>query len=245
MKIHSIRFVLTAILLSSAANVSASTIALHSGSTDPTTEGWTFLPGGGGGITTGAINDGGTPAWFVDDDSTALNTIGIYKYDVSAADITAGINNGWVLSTTLRVASDESLSFDGSPFVGYRDGITGWQMNFGLDGTGDTNIRLFTGGTTGPVHVIAGNSTYNTYSLRYDPVTANADLFVNGIEVISNYGGFANSVTQVLWGAGRSPDQGQGNFNLVSFSVVPIPAAVWLFGTGLLGLFGIAKRKAA
>lgn len=26
-------------------------------------------------------------------------------------------------------------------------------------------------------------------------------------------------------------------------AVVPIPAAVWLFGSGLLGLFGIARRK--
>lgn len=28
-------------------------------------------------------------------------------------------------------------------------------------------------------------------------------------------------------------------------AVVPVPAAVWLFGSGLLGLFGIARRKTA
>jgi hypothetical protein len=27
-------------------------------------------------------------------------------------------------------------------------------------------------------------------------------------------------------------------------SVVPLPAAVWLFGSGLLGLVGVARRKA-
>ena len=32
---------------------------------------------------------------------------------------------------------------------------------------------------------------------------------------------------------------------LTSFRPVPIPAAVWLFGSGLLGLIGIARRKAA
>ena len=26
-------------------------------------------------------------------------------------------------------------------------------------------------------------------------------------------------------------------------SVVPVPAAVWLFGSGLLGLIGVARRK--
>ena len=29
------------------------------------------------------------------------------------------------------------------------------------------------------------------------------------------------------------------------FSVVPVPAAVWLFGSGLIGLIGIARRKKA
>ena len=27
------------------------------------------------------------------------------------------------------------------------------------------------------------------------------------------------------------------------FTVVPVPAAVWLFGSGLLGLVGVARRK--
>ena len=34
----------------------------------------------------------------------------------------------------------------------------------------------------------------------------------------------------------------KGNF-LVRTSAVPIPASVWLFGSGLLGLIGIARRK--
>ena len=33
--------------------------------------------------------------------------------------------------------------------------------------------------------------------------------------------------------------------NLAAVSPVPVPAAVWLFGSGLIGLFGIAKRKRA
>ncbi len=30
-----------------------------------------------------------------------------------------------------------------------------------------------------------------------------------------------------------------------TFSTIPVPAAVWLFGSGLIGLIGIAKRKKA
>ena len=29
----------------------------------------------------------------------------------------------------------------------------------------------------------------------------------------------------------------------VGASVVPVPAAVWLFGSGLIGLLGVARRK--
>jgi hypothetical protein len=35
----------------------------------------------------------------------------------------------------------------------------------------------------------------------------------------------------------------EGEIDVVS--PVPIPAAVWLFGSGLLGLIGIARRKKA
>ncbi len=37
---------------------------------------------------------------------------------------------------------------------------------------------------------------------------------------------------------------GSGAIDNISFTVVPIPAAVWLFGSGLIGLAGFARRKA-
>jgi len=37
---------------------------------------------------------------------------------------------------------------------------------------------------------------------------------------------------------------GSGMFyDNVNFSIVPVPAAIWLFGSGLIGLIGIARRK--
>ena len=44
--------------------------------------------------------------------------------------------------------------------------------------------------------------------------------------------------------ASISLDIGSGNSMTVT-SVVPVPAAVWLFGSGLIGLIGFAKRKKA
>ncbi len=39
--------------------------------------------------------------------------------------------------------------------------------------------------------------------------------------------------------------QSLGNVTLTNISAVPIPAAAWLFGSGLLGLIGFSKRKKA
>lgn len=36
---------------------------------------------------------------------------------------------------------------------------------------------------------------------------------------------------------------GSGAIDNISFTVVPVPAAVWLFGSGLIGLIALARRK--
>jgi len=54
------------------------------------------------------------------------------------------------------------------------------------------------------------------------------------------YAGFALSDTDALFGVTESFD----NFS-VEVSAVPVPAAAWLFGSGLIGLIGFAKRKKA
>jgi hypothetical protein len=49
-----------------------------------------------------------------------------------------------------------------------------------------------------------------------------------------------------FYGAIVNFDIGSGNsltVTSVNSSVVPIPAAVWLFGSGLIGLIGLARRK--
>ena len=38
---------------------------------------------------------------------------------------------------------------------------------------------------------------------------------------------------------------GQGSALLRDISPVPVPAAIWLFGTGILGLIGFSKRRRA
>jgi hypothetical protein len=52
-----------------------------------------------------------------------------------------------------------------------------------------------------------------------------------------------------LTNGGAAVATGQGNMfalsSVITVSAVPVPAAVWLFGSGLLGLVGVARRKKA
>jgi hypothetical protein len=66
-----------------------------------------------------------------------------------------------------------------------------------------------------------------------------------------NFGTFNVETSDALKGGFTIEDPIAYNGDIISgsitpsFSVVPIPAAVWLFGSGLLGLLGVARRKKA
>ena len=60
------------------------------------------------------------------------------------------------------------------------------------------------------------------------------------IGLAADGGTLIDSITWVL-----SPTASPFSVDNIRLSAVPIPAAVWLFGSGLIGLIGIAKRKKA
>jgi hypothetical protein len=45
-------------------------------------------------------------------------------------------------------------------------------------------------------------------------------------------------------GLGLNPD-GNKEAYIVNLSTIPIPASLWLFGSGLLGLIGVARKKSS
>ena len=49
----------------------------------------------------------------------------------------------------------------------------------------------------------------------------------------------------ITFRSGPTPDDKTGQTLAVDVKVVPVPAAVWLFGSGLIGLVGVARRKRA
>ena len=63
---------------------------------------------------------------------------------------------------------------------------------------------------------------------------------------LANFDSFLTSFTgSALSAAPGRLDLINGQWDTSSFTVVPVPAAVWLFGSGLLGLVSLARRKTA
>lgn len=244
-------------LLISTSHASALTL-LHSGSADPTTEGWTPFTSANTLTSAGPVTNDlgiGIDAWQVDDTSAAFDTLRYYTQAISPADVAAGAAAGWRLSIQLRIVDtpDELVSVSGFGLAGtisglYRDATRDWYLGFASTAAGDPIARL-PGGST--FTMTGGGSGYHLYELVFDPSAGSADFFIDGVERVSNVVGSVTSATHnvVTWGATTSPDDGTGNYALVRFAnspaPIPEPSAALLVGAGLTWLArGRGRRDA-
>jgi hypothetical protein len=79
--------------------------------------------------------------------------------------------------------------------------------------------------------LLGGGTTSQTFTT--DSIFASLQTFIFG-------SAFAN-VTQVEWTNGPTSH----SFDNIVVSAVPVPGAVWLMGSSLLGLVGLARRKSS
>lgn len=123
----------------------------------------------------------------------------------------------------------------------------------GTSGTGDLGATV-TFGTPGTI--VNGAISYDPFTpvvnvlqiggwqldlstLIIDPASTTAKLKLSGTGVLSGNGFDATTATWAL------SAQNAASYSMsISATVVPVPAAVWLFGSGLIGLVGIVRRKA-
>ena len=115
----------------------------------------------------------------------------------------------------------------------YRDGSRSYQMHFGTAANGDAIVELvLASGNIFGTYTVPGGSVYNTFELLYDSSAGSADLFVNGVEQISNYNGFALNQTLVAWGDGSTQPNptniSSAYFSNVTFSVIPEPSSAFM-----------------
>ena len=172
-------------------------------------------------------------------------------YD-SDADLT------WLANANAVVGSIYDTSVPGSGLITWSDanawaagldinGVKGWRLpaNDTCAGSNCTSSEMgnlfynVLGGEAGSSITAKHNSNYDLFSsvqsdhywtsTEYPPNTLNAWDFDFGLGF---QGSSSKGVTDVAW-AVQSGNVG----------TVPVPAAIWLFATGLLGLIGIASKK--
>lgn len=110
--------------------------------------------------------------------------------------------------------------------------------------------------TGSPYHVLSTGANYNSSLVailgptvpgdEFDPpstvVFTDPDGTNNTASTHDIFGlyGTTMEIIQVPW---TVPNDQAGWLLVSEATVVPVPAAVWLFGSGLLGLIGVARRK--
>ena len=152
-------------------------------------------------------------------------------------------------------------------FLSTGDSVTQTAMSDGMVSNGTASSDAF----IGVYFQNIGNSSDQTLKFNFDyeiTATANATgddalaatsvaLFGSGVNILAEAN--ANSIsgpsyddqstsgsfTFELTSGGFAQMNSTINSNGSATSVVPVPAAVWLFGSGLIGLVGVARRKRA
>ncbi|MEM8637664.1 MAG: S8 family serine peptidase [Cyanobacteria bacterium P01_G01_bin.54] len=203
----------------------------HSGSNDPVTEGWALRIQGvdDGQMLTAAVDDQGVEVWGMGDRSP---TSGTYYYkNISLAETTAAREQGWKLSTDLRVL-DAADAPDGSIYATYRDGFTAYTITWGSDAEGNTLLRWQT--DLGPKTVTLDNvlaDEYHNYAFEFDPETDTVSVEVDGATVeqlsgltghiASGQSGWNAENRGIAWGSGlSSADVGEAHWQSFDFEIL-------------------------
>lgn len=183
------------------------------------------IPGGSFTITTAATGDGFTVGDYSMSDYTGTPG-GLFSTGGLVAGVgTVGAGGELDLNFAGRTGSAQFFPFLGTP---------AWNI--------DDNTK--TGGTTGEYEGFTSGSDSNL-----DPVTGLVSLTLAGSNLVDNgdgtYSALLVSVGNVGagWGSFDGTPYSEVYSVTVEASVIPVPAAAWLFGSGLLGLVGIARRR--
>jgi len=160
---------------------------------------------------------------------------GYYTYD-DGTTVTTSVYNPAADSNTFVTNHDSYFSVNG--FSGYTTGNNIAVFNDFSVSTGD---QFDTRGYGAPYFgdTIGGFSVTQIF-VRFNDSTATA-LDTSALPSFLDPADFDNNLKSRIDGPGIQFQI--DDFSFSEASTVPVPAAAWLFGSGLLGLIGVARRK--
>ena len=194
-----------------------------------------------------------TSGSYLGGDFNANNAIGFYESIAIPGPGTTGIVVGQATTPGAHhsgapIAGDTNEI--GDPFLGLANSTTSFWTSVGITG-GTTNGLNFSGWTMawGTISAVTLGSG------AWQPADCAGSIcngtFVDGVAHFTWDGIYGNTyiidyTASVPLGDPSGTGGQQYYYRLtgtVEAAVVPIPAAIWLFGSGLIGLIGIARRK--
>ena len=211
-----------------AAMVQAGVVIEYAGG-DPEAVGWAAGIGGSS-CTAELLDDGGTSALKIVDPTTASGNYWSYRWAdaLTPEQVTDVTEVGFSVSATLRVEDTIAAGYDETPAaapgiqIALEDLGVWYVLALGQDASGDTTYALKGGSNLKTVvtGTIAG-SGYHDYDLRYSSYVGSADLFVDGVEVVSDLVSTATLANRLRWGAEDSPGIGAGYWTNVALETAP------------------------
>jgi hypothetical protein len=155
--------------------------------------------------------------------------------------------SGSANATTVFAPTDTDVNFYtnnlpvGHLLALFDDSDTSFSSNLGILTGGGFNVPV-----TGLAAFTAGGVSLGDYTVTSGANSLNltgSDWFTLAISVDGGQNWSGDIGATYLGNNIYNVDFGDGTVLQVDVTVVPVPAAVWLFGSGLLGLAGVARSK--
>ena len=174
----------------------------------------------------------------------AASTLAV-SINTEAASITANFTSTVSSGDFIGSAATGSFTYDDSLIFGVgfeqitaTQGLTVNLTVFGQTFTETDDIDFFIYDIPS-LEFIDGNVSYLDFYMSETPITEDGltgdNITSINLEGINDFGGFSLNLI--------GTNTYDGEFFVNEVSAVPVPAAAWLFGSGLIGLISVARRK--